>query len=58
MLSNPGPGYNTILLRLITGDLKSACPHREFQTLPGFLDSRAAMSNSYLNACVPIYLII
>ena len=25
---NQGPGYNTLLLRLIPGDLYSACPHR------------------------------
>ena len=31
----------------------SACPHIQFHTLPGLLDSRAAMSNSYPNACVP-----
>ena len=42
-----GPGYNTLLLRLNPGDLLSACPHREFHTLPGLLDSRAALSNSY-----------
>ena len=47
---NPGPGYDTLLLRLIPGDLLSACPHRQFHTLPGLLDSRAALSNSYPNA--------
>ena len=31
----PGPGYNTLLLRLIPGDLLSACPHRQSLTLPG-----------------------
>ena len=50
---NPGPGYNTLLLRLIPGDLLSACPHRQFHTLPGLLNSRAALSNSYPNAYVP-----
>ena len=50
---NPGPGYNTLLLRLITGDLLSECPHRQFHTQPGLLDSRAALSNSYPNACAP-----
>ena len=25
---NLGPGYNTLLLRIIPGDLFSACPHR------------------------------
>ena len=44
---NPGPGYDTLLLRLIPGDILSACPHRQFHTLPDLLDSRAALSNSY-----------
>ena len=39
----------TVLL-LITGDLLSACPHRQFYTLPGLLDSRVALPNSYPNA--------
>ena len=47
---NPGPGYDTLLLRMIPGDLLSACPHRQFHTLPGFLDSRAALSKSYPKA--------
>ena len=47
---NPGPGYDTLLLRLIPGDLLSAFPHRQFQTLPSLLESRAAMPNSYPNA--------
>ena len=47
---NPGPGYDTLLLQMIPGDLLSACPHRQFHTLPGLLDSRAALSNSYPNA--------
>ena len=50
---NSGPGYNTLLLRLIPGDLLSACPHRQFNTLPGLLDSQAALTDSYPNACVP-----
>ena len=37
-------------LRLIPGDLLSACPHRQFHTLPGLLDSRAALPNPYPNA--------
>ena len=49
---NPGPGYNTLLLRMIPGYLLSACPHRQFHTLRGLLDSRVALSNSYPNACV------
>ena len=32
---NAGPGYNTLFLRLIPGDLNSACPHKQFYTLPG-----------------------
>ena len=47
---NPGPGYDTLLLRIILGDLLSACPHRQFHTLPGLLDSWAAPSDSYPNA--------
>ena len=47
---NPGPGYNTLPLRMIPGDLLSACPHKLFHTLLGLLDSRAAMPNSYPNA--------
>ena len=51
---NPGLGYYTLLLRLIPGYILSAYPHRQFHTLPGFLDSRAALSNFYPNACVHI----
>ena len=50
---NPGPGYNTLLLRLILGDILSACPHSQFQTaetVHGILDSWAALPNSYPNA--------
>ena len=47
---NPGPGYNTLLLRMIPGDILSACPHRQFYTLPGLLDNRAALPNSNPNA--------
>ena len=39
---NPGPRYDTLLLRMIPEDLLSAFPHRQFHTLPGFLDSWAA----------------
>ena len=46
---NPRPGYDT--LRLIPGDLLSACPYRQVYTL-SLLDSRAALSNFYPNACV------
>ena len=51
---NPGPGYNTLLWRMIPGDLLSAFPHRQFHTLPGLLDSWAALPNSNPNACVPM----
>ena len=51
---NPGPGYDTLLLRMIPGDLLSASPHRQFHTLPGLLDSWAALSNSNPNACMPM----
>ena len=30
---NPGPGYDTLLLQMIPGDLLSAFPHRQFHTL-------------------------
>ena len=30
---NQGLGCDTLLLRLIPGDLLSACPHRQFHTL-------------------------
>ena len=44
------PGQDTIRLRLIPGDLLSACPQRQFHTLPGLLDRWAALPNSYPNA--------
>ena len=47
MYINPGPGYAALLLRLIPGYILSACPLRQFHTLPGLLDSRAALPNSY-----------
>ena len=50
---NPGLGYNTLLLRLIPGDLFRACPHRQLHTLCSLFDSRATLSNSYPNACMP-----
>ena len=33
-LDRSGPGYNTILLRSIPGDLYIVCPHRQFHALP------------------------
>ena len=47
---NPGPGYDTLLLRMIPGDLLSAFPSRQFHTLPGLLNSWAALPNSNPNA--------
>ena len=47
---NPGTGYDTLLLPMIPGDLLSAFPNRQFHTLPGLLDSWAALPNSYPNA--------
>ena len=35
---------------MIPGDLLSAFPHRQFHTLPGLIDSWAALPNSYPNA--------
>ena len=49
---NPGPGYDTLLLRMIPGDLLSAFPHRQYHTLPSLLDNWAALPNSNPNACV------
>ena len=40
---------------MIPGDLLSAFPHRQFHTLPGLLDSWAALPNSYPNACMPMH---
>ena len=51
---NPGPGYDTLLLRMIPGDILSAFPHSQFHTLPGLLDSWAALPNSYPNTCMPM----
>ena len=45
---NPGWGCNTLLLRLIPGDL-----YRQFHTLLSLLHSQAAMPNPYTNACMP-----
>ena len=35
MTAGPGLGYDTLILRLIPGDLLSAYPHRQFHTLVG-----------------------
>ena len=39
---------------MIPGDLLSAFPHRQFHTLPGLLDSWAALPNFNPNGCVPM----
>ena len=39
---------------MIPGDLLSAFPYRQFHTLPGLLDSWAALPNSNPNACMPM----
>ena len=39
---------------MIPGDLLSAFSHRQFHTLPGLLDSWAALPNSNPNACMPM----
>ena len=39
---------------MIPGYLFSAFPHRQFHTLPGLLDSWAALPNSNPNACMPM----
>ena len=39
---------------MIPGDLLSAFPHRQFYTLPGLLDSLAALPNSNPDACMPM----
>ena len=39
---------------MIPGNILSAFPHRQFHTLPGLLDSWAALPNSYPNTCMPI----
>ena len=39
---------------MIPGDLLSAFPHRQFHTLPGLLDSWAALPNPNPNACMPM----
>ena len=38
---------------MIPGDMYSACPYGQFFTLPGLLDSWAALQNSYPKAYVP-----
>ena len=50
---NAGLEYNTLLLQLISGDLFSAHPNRQFHTLPSLLGNQAALSNSYPKADIP-----
>ena len=49
---NPWPGYNTLFLWLIPGYFYSACPNRQFHTLPCLLHSQAALPNSFPNVYV------
>ena len=39
---------------MIPGDLLNAFPHSQFHTLPGLLDSWAALPNPNPNACMPM----
>ena len=39
---------------MIPGNLLSAFPYRQFHTLPGLLESWAALPNFYPNACMPM----
>ena len=47
-----GQAHNTLLLQLIPADLDSAFSQRQFHTKRVLLHSRAALLNSYTNACV------
>ena len=51
--TNPGPRYNTLLLWLISWDLESAFPRRQFPTILDLSDTQAALPYSYPNSCVP-----
>ena len=51
--ANPGPGYNTLLLQLIPGDLYIACLYRKFHTIPGLLHSQSALPSPNSYVCVP-----
>ena len=44
---NLEPGYNNELLRLILGDPYSACPIRQFNTLPVLSHSRVVLQSPY-----------
>ena len=46
---NTGLGYFILLLRLIPGDLYSACPLKKFYTIPSLLECEATLS-PYHNA--------
>ena len=45
---NQGLGYDTLLLRMIPGDLLSAFPHRQLHTLPDLLDSWEAVCTIFM----------
>ena len=45
---NPGPGYDTLLVRLIPIYLYSACPQRHINTLPSLSHIQASLPTSTL----------
>ena len=52
---NPEPGYHTLLLRLIPGDLLSACPHSStcyatFKVRGPFVQTLCIEKDSYMDA--------
>ena len=50
---NLASGYNNLLLQLILGDLKGACPNKEFHTVPSLWHNQILLPNSYPKACMP-----
>ena len=55
---NLGPGYKTLLLRLVPEDLLSACPHGQFHTLPANLcvPSREAVCTIFMVSGILTYM--
>ena len=47
-----GARLDTLTLA-VPGDLFSACPHRQFPTIPSLSHSWIALPNFYPNACIP-----
>ena len=58
LLFTPSPGVRLYACENVDNgeqpSLLSAFPHRQFHTLPGLLDSWAALPNSNPNACMPM----